>query len=151
MKTRTLAILGAFIAAAAAGIAPGVRAQQATADLVLTNGKIITVDNKFAIAQAVAIRGDRFVAVGTNQDVTRLAEQGTGGVAAGGRAGRSDQTVSRRQLRRRRDVRREHRVERQHAATSYFVMRENDLGSIQPGKLADLVVMDRDYLTIPAD
>ena len=30
-------------------------------------------------------------------------------------------------------------------------MRENDLGSIQPGKLADLVVMDRDYLTIPAD
>jgi hypothetical protein len=31
------------------------------------------------------------------------------------------------------------------------VLRENDLGSIQPGKLADLVVMDRDYLTIPAD
>ena len=36
-------------------------------------------------------------------------------------------------------------------SNSYFVMRENDLGSIQPGKLADLVVMDRDYLTIPAD
>jgi len=31
------------------------------------------------------------------------------------------------------------------------VLRENDLGSIQPGKLADLVVMDRDYLTVPAD
>ena len=30
-------------------------------------------------------------------------------------------------------------------------VRENDLGSIQPGKLADLMVMDRDYLTIPAD
>jgi hypothetical protein len=36
-------------------------------------------------------------------------------------------------------------------SNSYFVMRESDLGSIQPGKLADLVVMDRDYLTIPAD
>ena len=25
------------------------------------------------------------------------------------------------------------------------------MGSIQPGKLADLVVLDRDYLTIPAE
>ena len=36
-------------------------------------------------------------------------------------------------------------------SNSYFVMRENDLGSIQTGKLADLVVIDRDYLTVPAD
>ncbi|HKC54880.1 MAG TPA: amidohydrolase family protein, partial [Vicinamibacterales bacterium] len=36
-------------------------------------------------------------------------------------------------------------------SNSFFVMREDDLGSIAPGKLADLVVMDRDYLTIPAD
>ena len=34
---------------------------------------------------------------------------------------------------------------------AYFIFREDDLGSIQPGKLADLVVIDRDYLTIPAD
>jgi predicted amidohydrolase YtcJ len=34
---------------------------------------------------------------------------------------------------------------------SFFVFQENELGSIQPGKLADLVVLDRDYLTIPAD
>ena len=31
------------------------------------------------------------------------------------------------------------------------MFQENNLGSIQPGKLADLVVLDRDYLTIPAD
>ena len=29
--------------------------------------------------------------------------------------------------------------------------RENDLGSIQAGRFADLVVTDRDYLTVPAD
>jgi predicted amidohydrolase YtcJ len=34
---------------------------------------------------------------------------------------------------------------------AYAVFQENNLGSIQPGKLADLVVLDRDYLTIPAE
>src|SRR5215475_12846474 len=34
------------------------------ADLVLKNGKIITVDASFTIAQAIAIAGDRIVAVG---------------------------------------------------------------------------------------
>jgi predicted amidohydrolase YtcJ len=34
---------------------------------------------------------------------------------------------------------------------AYLVFQENNLGSIQPGKLADLVVLDRDYLTVPAD
>jgi predicted amidohydrolase YtcJ len=34
---------------------------------------------------------------------------------------------------------------------AFFVFQEDNLGSIQPGKLADLVVLDRDYLTIPAD
>ena len=33
---------------------------------------------------------------------------------------------------------------------AYLVFQENNLGSIQPGKLADLLVLDRDYLTIPA-
>ena len=34
---------------------------------------------------------------------------------------------------------------------AYFFFRENDLGSIQPGKLADMAVTDRDYLTVPVD
>jgi hypothetical protein len=34
---------------------------------------------------------------------------------------------------------------------AFLVFQENNLGSIQQGKLADLVVLDRDYLTIPAE
>ena len=34
---------------------------------------------------------------------------------------------------------------------AYFIFQEDNLGSIQPGKLADMVVLDRDYLTVPAD
>jgi cytosine/adenosine deaminase-related metal-dependent hydrolase len=36
-------------------------------------------------------------------------------------------------------------------SNAYLFFRENDLGSIQPGRFADLVVLDRDYLTVPAE
>ncbi len=36
-------------------------------------------------------------------------------------------------------------------SNAYLFFRENDLGSIQNGRFADLVVLDRDYLTVPAD
>ena len=39
------------------------------ADIILLNGKIVTVDDRFRIAQAVAIRGERLLAVGSNPDV----------------------------------------------------------------------------------
>ena len=32
-----------------------------------------------------------------------------------------------------------------------IVFQENNLGSIQNGKYADLLVLDRDYMTVPAD
>jgi predicted amidohydrolase YtcJ len=36
-------------------------------------------------------------------------------------------------------------------SNAYLFFRENDLGSIQPGRFADLAVIDKDYLTVPAD
>lgn len=41
-------------------------------DLVLYNGKIVTADSSFTVADAVAIFRDRFVAVGTNDEVRAL-------------------------------------------------------------------------------
>ena len=54
-------------------------------DLVLYNGKIVTVDPSFSIAQAVAIGSGRFVAVGTNDAVRQTAGPATRQMDLGGR------------------------------------------------------------------
>jgi predicted amidohydrolase YtcJ len=50
----------------------GSAAAAGSADLILTNGKIVTVDGRFGIAQALAIRGTRIAAAGTNEEVLAL-------------------------------------------------------------------------------
>ena len=91
--TRRISILvGVLFAIVAARSA--LRAQQAPPspeasrqpDLVLSNGKIITVDERFTIAQAVAITAGRIVAVGTNQEMLRLAGPNTRRIDLMGRA-----------------------------------------------------------------
>src|SRR5262245_34761283 len=47
------------------------------ADLVLRNGKIITVDTSFAIARAIAVAGDRIIAVGSDAEMTPHTSPGT--------------------------------------------------------------------------
>ncbi|HEX9108501.1 MAG TPA: amidohydrolase [Longimicrobiales bacterium] len=47
-------------------------ARVAAADLVLKNGHVVTVDEKQPEAQALAVRGDRIVAVGSDADVVKL-------------------------------------------------------------------------------
>jgi predicted amidohydrolase YtcJ len=83
--TSTCAIAVALCAAAAVGTFQVLRvsaeaqgpAAGIAADLVFSNGKIVTVDERFTIAQAVAVKGDRIVAVGTTQEVARLAGPNT--------------------------------------------------------------------------
>jgi predicted amidohydrolase YtcJ len=46
-------------------------AQKSRADLLLTNGKVYTVDREFSIAEALAIRDHRIIAVGTSGEMLR--------------------------------------------------------------------------------
>src|SRR5262245_8493241 len=48
-------------------------ADEAPADLVLKNGKIVTLDDRKPVAEALAARRGRIVAVGSNEEVAKLA------------------------------------------------------------------------------
>ena len=58
----------------------------APADLVVTRGKVITVDPKNSIAEAVAVTGERVAAVGGAAEIEALIGPGTRRIDAGGRA-----------------------------------------------------------------
>ena len=60
-------------------------ADREPADSVLNNGKIITVDAASTIAQAIAIRGDRIVAVGSDIAMTAHVGRSTRVINLGGR------------------------------------------------------------------
>ena len=57
-------------------------AQTPGAELVLTHSKVITADEQFSVAEAVAIRGDRIVAVGTSAAIVELTNSSTGNNAS---------------------------------------------------------------------
>jgi predicted amidohydrolase YtcJ len=60
-----LAVMAALMSAPLA-------AQSQTADIVLVNGKVVTVDDRFSIAQALAVRGGRIIKVGTSAEIEAL-------------------------------------------------------------------------------
>src|SRR5262245_2093837 len=60
-------------------------AQSCTADLVIINAKVHTVDLARPSAEAVAICGERIARVGTNDDARRLAGERTRTIDAKGR------------------------------------------------------------------
>jgi predicted amidohydrolase YtcJ len=78
------AVLAASLALASVPAAAQARAG-APADLILTGGKVFTADPAHPWAQAVAVRGERIVAVGTDAQVRRLAGPRTRRLALGGR------------------------------------------------------------------
>jgi len=56
---------------------PILPSERKAADLVLINGKIITVDAKDSIAQAVAVRNGKIVKVGTDEEIRRFIDSQT--------------------------------------------------------------------------
>ena len=71
-----LAMTGASLALAALVVsACGPSAEPAT--MVLQHGKVVTLDDSKPEAQAIAIRGDRIVAVGTDEEIAPYVGEGT--------------------------------------------------------------------------
>jgi predicted amidohydrolase YtcJ len=70
-------ILNAIIIGALALVCSKTAPAQTVADTILLNGKIVTVDDRFSIVEALAIKGERIIAAGTNADVERHRAAGT--------------------------------------------------------------------------
>src|SRR5579871_6040474 len=70
MPKEILTTLRTSVLALLAGIGT---ASAQPADLILSHGKIVTVDRDFHIVDALAIRGDRIVGTGTSEALERLA------------------------------------------------------------------------------
>lgn len=70
--------------AAAAGVA-AFSASATADDLVLFNGKVVTLDAKSSVASAIAIRGENILAVGTDADVKKAALPNARSIDLGGR------------------------------------------------------------------
>ncbi|TRZ56247.1 MAG: amidohydrolase [Rhodocyclaceae bacterium] len=48
-----------------------------SADIVLVNGKVVTVDERFTVTQALAIKGERVLATGSSKEMRKLAGPAT--------------------------------------------------------------------------
>lgn len=77
-----MTILWLLLAALAGGAIPA--AAQGTADLVLLNGRVYTLDARRPWADAVAVRGDTIVAVGSTAEVRQLVGSQTRVIDLGG-------------------------------------------------------------------
>ncbi|MCD4710234.1 MAG: amidohydrolase [Bacteroidales bacterium] len=53
--------------------------------MIIINGKILTVDEQFTIAEALAIKEDKIIAVGSSHDISRLADSHSTIIDAAGR------------------------------------------------------------------
>ena len=77
-------MIGCAATLIACGPAPDTEPSHPVADLVLTNGNVITVDDQNPSAQAVAAIGDRIVAVGSSADIAAYIGDATEVIDLGG-------------------------------------------------------------------
>src|SRR3546814_15053184 len=75
----------ALVLAIAGGAAPLAAQQRASADMILTNARVYTVEARQPWAEAVAIQDGRIVAVGSEAQVGTLRTAATRAVDVGGR------------------------------------------------------------------
>lgn len=136
-------------------------------DTVFLNGNIISADEKGTAHQVLAIRDGRIAATGTTAAIKRLAGKqtrvrigaGTGahrvasynpfialrwmldGKSAGGVALRgADETPTRLEA-----------LRMYTSGSAWFAHDEVKRGTLEVGQLADLAVLNRDYLTVPVN
>jgi predicted amidohydrolase YtcJ len=84
MKAAILAgVAAALLLVAPTG--PAEEPLQPPADLIVHHAKVVTVDAKFTVVEAVAVRGGKVVAVGTDADVLKLKGPSTRLIDAGGK------------------------------------------------------------------
>jgi predicted amidohydrolase YtcJ len=67
-------LFGIVIALVASALSP---VALAAADTILVNGKIVTVDDRFTVAQALAIKDGRIIAAGKTAQIAKLADANT--------------------------------------------------------------------------
>jgi len=93
MRVLNIAKYGAALLTLAAGLQagtpgaenPAAQGPQTPADIIYYNGNVVTMWAGHTVVQAVAIRGDRFIAVGTTADVRKAAGPNTREVDLRGR------------------------------------------------------------------
>ena len=81
---RTFAFLSKVVIVIWAFVAPA-QGQNGVADVILVNAKVFTASDSHPYAEAVAIKGERILAVGTNQKIKSLAGPKTKRIDARGR------------------------------------------------------------------
>lgn len=78
----SFAVVAGVLAGSVRGIATAV--QQSPADLVITNGKVVTVEDGAPDAQALAASGGKIIAVGSSADIKKYVGPKTEVIDAGG-------------------------------------------------------------------
>ncbi|HEY7697844.1 MAG TPA: hypothetical protein VIE88_05475, partial [Vicinamibacteria bacterium] len=77
LRLSTAGVAGLGLASSAEQTRAGATIDATGPDLVLVNGRVITMDDSLPRAEAFAVKNGRFVAIGSNDDVRNVASRET--------------------------------------------------------------------------